>query len=45
MPLTLTGIYHLLCVICHFDIVILKVAIISNVQNVRLQRRRVQADR
>jgi len=24
---------------CHFDIVILRVAIISNVQNVRLQRR------
>jgi len=24
---------------CHFDIVILRVAVISNVQNVRLQRR------
>jgi len=29
---------------CHFDIVILKVAIISNVQNVRLQRRHGPTD-
>jgi len=29
---------------CHFDIVILRVAIISNVRNVRLQRRHRPAD-
>ena len=29
---------------CHFDIVILRVAIISNVQNVRLQRRQRPTD-
>jgi len=29
---------------CHFDIVILRVAIISNVQNVRLQRRHRSTD-
>ena len=29
---------------CHFDIVILRAAIISNVQNVRLQRRRRPTD-
>ena len=29
---------------CHFDIVILRVAIISNVQNVRLQRRHRRTD-
>ena len=29
---------------CHFDIVILRVAIISNVQNVRLQRRHRPTD-
>ena len=29
---------------CHFDIIILRVAIISNVQNVRLQRRRRPTD-
>ena len=29
---------------CHFDIVILRVAIISNVQNARLQRRRRLTD-
>jgi len=33
---------NLLC--CHFDIVILRVAIISNVQNVRLQRRHRPTD-
>jgi len=29
---------------CHFDIVILRIAIISNVQNVRLQRRHRKTD-
>ena len=29
---------------CHFDIVILRVAVISNVQNVRLQRRHRSTD-
>ena len=29
---------------CHFDIVILRVAVISNVQNVRLQRRHRPTD-
>ena len=29
---------------CHFDIIILRVAIISNVQNVRLQRRHRPTD-
>jgi len=29
---------------CHFDIVIMRVAIISNVQNVRLQRRHRPTD-
>ena len=33
---------YLLC--CHVDIVILRVAIISNVQNVRLQRQHRQTD-
>jgi len=33
---------NLVC--CHFDIVILRVAIISNVQNVRLQRRHRPTD-
>ena len=29
---------------CHFDIIILRVAVISNVQNVRLQRRHRPTD-